>query len=46
MWKIADPVIDETLVKTIASGSTIPTLNIVSIQDMPEEFKGRLVRVN
>jgi hypothetical protein len=46
MWKIADPVIDETLEKTIASKPATPTLNIVDIADIPKELKSQLVRVN
>jgi len=46
MWKIADPVVDETLVKSTATTSTNPTLNIVDIKDVSKEVKSQLVRVN
>ncbi|MCW3107954.1 MAG: hypothetical protein JWQ09_2460 [Segetibacter sp.] len=45
MWRIQDPVIDENLVKTTASISTTPTLNIVDIKDISKELRSHLVRV-
>lgn len=46
MWRIQDPVVDETLVKTTASISPNPTLNIVNIKDITKEMKSQLVRIN
>jgi len=47
MWRIADPVIDETLVKSTAATSTptTPTLSIVDIKDVSKELKSKLVPV-
>ncbi len=50
MWKIsnAEQTVDETLFRnnTGASLSTSPNLNIVDIKDVPNDMKGKLVRVN
>lgn len=49
MWKIIDPVVDETLVRSKANAlttSTTPTLNIINIADVSKEVKSQLVRVN
>ncbi|MGZ8556938.1 MAG: hypothetical protein ACXWWC_01325 [Chitinophagaceae bacterium] len=46
MWKIKDPVIDETLIKTNPSATTAPTLKIINIEDVPDKMKEALVRLN
>jgi len=46
MWKIVDPVIDETLLKSTTLNTTTPTLNIVDIKDVSNELKSKLVRIN
>jgi len=46
MWKIVDPVIYETLVKSTAANTTTPTLNIVDIKDVSKELKSKLVLLN
>lgn len=48
MWRIQDPVIDETLSKSnkTSSISTTPTLNIVDIKNVSQKLKSELVRVN
>lgn len=48
MWKIQDPVIDETLTRTIneSAAATTPALNIVNIKDVSKELQGKLVRLN
>src|SRR4051794_20989954 len=46
MWRIQDPIIDESLVKETASTTARPTLNIVDIKDVAKELKPQLVRIN
>ena len=46
MWKIKDPVVDETLIKSNSSATSAPTLKIINIQDVPGNIKAGLVRVN
>jgi hypothetical protein len=46
MWKIQDPVIDETLIKTTASAAKAPTLDVVDIKNVSQDLKTHLVRVN
>ncbi len=40
MWRIADPVVDEKLEQSLE-----PILKIISIADMPEDMKSRLVKL-
>lgn len=46
MWKIVDPVVDETLVKTTASSAQKSTLKIVDIKEVSKELRSQLVRIN
>ncbi len=46
MWKIKDPVVDETLTRSDASAANAPTLKIINIQDIAANLKAGLVRVN
>lgn len=46
MWRIQDPVVDETLEKAVASVPASPTLSIVNIKDVSKDLKSRLVRIN
>ena len=45
MWKLSDPVVDETLVSTTALSKTQPKLDIVDIKDVSKELKSRMVRM-
>lgn len=46
MWKINDPLINETMIKTDqTSGTQMPTLNIVDINDVEDNLKSRLIRI-
>ncbi len=48
MWKIANPVVDETLspATSTTSGAIEPTLNIVDITSVSAKIKSQLVRIN
>ena len=46
MWKIKDPVVDETLIRSDASATAAPTLKIINIKDLPGNMKAGLVRLN
>ncbi len=46
MWKIKDPVVNETLAKTSTTILITPNLNIVDIKNVSEESKSQLVRIN
>ena len=46
MWKIKDPVVDETLIKKPETASTAPSLRIIDIKDVANDMKANLVRVN
>lgn len=46
MWKIQDPVVDETFDKATALLKNNPTLNIVNIHDVSKEGQTHLVRLN
>jgi hypothetical protein len=45
MWKIKDPVVDETLIKSDASAITMPTLKIINIDDVPGNMNMGLVKL-
>ena len=45
MWKIADPIIDETLIKADGSASTSPSLNIIDINSLSKEAQSKLVAI-
>lgn len=47
MWKIVDPVINTTLIRSSSTlNSSTPELNIVDIKDIPAELKDHLVKIN
>jgi hypothetical protein len=46
MWRITDPMIDETLTRSAALASTGPSLNVVDINNVSKETKDRLTRIN
>jgi len=46
MWKIKDPVVDETLIKKTEAATTAPSLRIIDIKDVASDMKANLVRVN
>jgi len=46
MWRIIDPIVDETLDKSLATAKTAPSLSIVDFKNVPEDLKKRIVRVN
>jgi hypothetical protein len=46
MWKIQEPVIDETLDKATASANTIPTLKIVDISNVSDDLKTHIIKIN
>ncbi|HUM66014.1 MAG TPA: hypothetical protein PLV32_09220 [Chitinophagaceae bacterium] len=46
MWKIQDPVVDETLDRTANLSARAPVLNIVNIADVSPEQKSKLIRIN
>jgi len=46
MWKVVDPVVDETLDKSVVSSGKDASLNIVDINTLPQEVKNKLVRIN
>ena len=46
MWKLVDPAINETMVKSALSTNLNPTLNIVDIKSIPNDERVNLVRVN
>jgi hypothetical protein len=46
MWKITDPIVNETLVKTTVSTSTNTSLNILDVNNVSEKFKAKLIRIN
>ena len=46
MWKIQDPLVDETLDKATASQAVKPTLEVLDIKDVSKELKSQLVRIN
>jgi len=43
MWKIIDPIVDESLEKTTAG--TVPTLKIIDIKEVPDSLRKNLVRL-
>jgi len=45
MWKIQDPVVDETLAP-LGSNAKIPTLKIIPLNSIPESWKKSLVRLD
>ena len=46
MWKVVDPIIDETLDKSVVSAGKEPSLKIVDINNLPDEERKKLVRIN
>jgi len=46
MWKIENPVIDETLFSASVSTSPTPELKIIDVNSISEELKTQLVRLN
>ncbi len=46
MWKIQDPVVDETLDRTANLSARAPVLNIVNIADVSPEQESKLIRIN
>jgi hypothetical protein len=46
MWKIKDPVVDETLIKNTGAANATPGLKIIDIKDMNAGMKEKLVRLN
>lgn len=46
MWKIQDPVVDETLDRMATASAQAPELNIVNIADVSPEQKSKLIRIN
>lgn len=46
MWKIKDPVVDETMVRETSSGISKPVLHIINIDEVSKNMQAQLVRVN
>jgi hypothetical protein len=45
MWKISDPIINETLVKSTSPTSNVPTLQIIDISSVPERYRDKLEQI-
>ena len=45
MWKIQDPVVDETLDRAATASVQAPELNIVNIADVSAALKTRLIKI-
>ncbi len=45
MWKVVDPVVDETLEKSTTSASNPSSLRIITIDQAPAEVKAKMVAV-
>ena len=46
MWRIADPIVNETLQRTIISTTSNPSLNFLDVNSIPEEARAQLIRIN
>ena len=46
MWRIADPIVNETLQRTIISTTSNPSLNFLDVNSIPEEVRAQLIRIN
>lgn len=46
MWKIKDPVVDETLMKSIETVKATPVLRLIDIKDIPADMKKKLVSLD
>jgi len=46
MYKLDSSMISETLSKTSVTTQVAPKLNVYSINDLPENYKGHLVKIN
>lgn len=45
MWKIADPAINETLVKSSPGGTTVSTLQVIDVAEIPDQYKDKLIKI-
>jgi len=46
MWKVVDPIVDETLEKSVVMTGKDPSLNIVDVNTLSQEQRNKLVRIN